>query len=97
MGDYADSYYGAWLYMCVPHSGALIERGHYKVKFQNLEQQKVVKYEETYTVDRGFFCRITFVECSNSRRHQVQGESMPNKADAKESAARHAVERLGKL
>ena len=54
-----------------------------------------VKYEETYTVDSGFFCHITFVECSNSRRHQVQGERMPNKADAKENAARRAVERLG--
>ena len=83
----------------VYHAVGLTERGYYKVKFQKLEQNKTVrdvKYKEHQSVDKKFFYVVTFVECSNNRRHRVQGETLPTKSDAKESAAQHAVNDLGK-
>ena len=84
----------------VYHAVGLTERGYYKVKFQNLEQKKIVRdvmYKEHQSVDKKFFCVVTFVECLNNRRHRVQGETLPTISDAKESAAQHAVNDLGKI
>ena len=69
--------------------------GYYRGRFLHFEQRNIIK-SVTEEYENNFICVLTFIKCSNGRRHQFRSEKeFQTKADAKESAAKLAVRSLG--